>query len=83
LTPELKGAGSELSVRASTTVASLRFRVLKEGGLRDKRLLNLAGEATTRLGSEGGSFSFEGLCLREGRGLAELREGVGKFWRME
>jgi len=48
-----------------------------------KELLNLAGEGTTRLGSEGGSFSLEGLCLQEGWGLVELREGVGKFWRME
>ena len=67
-------------------MASLRFRVLEEGGLGGKGLLNLAGEGTTRLGSEeGGSFSLEGLYLREGRGLTELgeEEGVGNFWRME
>ena len=77
LTPESEGAGRELSVRASAAV-SLRLRGLEEGGLGGKGLFNLAGEGVTRLGSEGGSFSLEGLCLREeGRGLAELVVGVG------
>lgn len=77
MTPESEGAGRELSVRASAAV-SLRLRGLEEGGLGGKGLFNLAGEGVTRLGSEGGSFSLEGLCLREeGRGLVELVVGVG------
>jgi len=58
-------------------MASLRLRGLEEGGLGGRGLLNIAGEGTARLGSEGGSFSLEGLCLREGRCLVELGEGVG------
>lgn len=54
----------------------MRLRGLEEGGLGGKGLFNLAGEGEggMRLGSEGGSFSLEGLCLREGRGLEGLEE---------
>jgi len=44
-------------------MVSLRLRGLEEGGLGGKGLFNLAGEGVTRLGSEGRSFSLEGLCL--------------------
>ena len=36
-----------------------------------------------RLGSKGGSYSLEGLCLQEGRGLPELGDEVENFWRTE
>jgi len=77
LTPESEDAGRELSARASAATASFRLRGLDEGGLGGKGLLNFPGEGTARLGSEGGSFSLECLCLREGRVLAELGEGAG------
>ena len=68
-----------IELSKSASALSLRLRGLEEGGLGGRGLFNLAGEGfeseaaatAMRLGSEGGSFSLEGLCLR-GLDLVEL-----------
>lgn len=57
---------------------SFRLRGFEDGGLGGSGLFNLAAVAgdgfksdSIALGSEGGSFSLDGLCFRDGLGLAQ------------